>query len=69
MGTVVGMKTTIKPSIERLINQAVAIETESAQDAGALGLIKNQLRFETMGIEFVWGMGNLFQIRPFRGVD
>ena len=47
MGTVVGMKTTIKPSIERLINQAVAIETESAQDAGALGLIKNQLRFET----------------------
>ena len=39
MGTVVGMKTTIKPSIERLINQAVAIETESAQDAGALGFM------------------------------
>lgn len=37
MGTVDGMKTTIKPSIERLINQAVAIENESAQDAGALG--------------------------------
>lgn len=33
------MKTAIKPSIERLINQAVAIETESAQDAGALGFM------------------------------
>lgn len=33
------MKTTTKPSIERLINQAVAIETESAQDAGALGFM------------------------------
>lgn len=39
MGTVNGMKTTTKPSIERLINQAVAIETESAQDAGALGFM------------------------------
>ena len=43
MGTVVGMKTTIKPSIERLINQAVAIETESAQDPGALGFMERAM--------------------------
>jgi hypothetical protein len=34
--------------------------------------IKNKLRFETSpfrGIKFIWERGNLFQIRPERGVD
>lgn len=64
MGTVVGMKTTIKPSIERLINQAVAIETESAQDAGALGFMARAMILATLphskveGNEFTRVNGN-----------
>jgi hypothetical protein len=53
------MKTTTKPSIERLINRAVAIETESAQDAGALGFMARAMVQATLphkkvaGNEFV----------------
>ena len=32
-------KTTITPSVEQIINDALAIEAESAQDAGALGFM------------------------------
>ena len=64
IGTVNGMKTTIKPSIERLINQAVAIETESAQDAGALGFVARATIQATLphrkvdGNEFIRRNGN-----------
>ena len=53
------MKTAIKPSVERLINQAVAIETEPAQDAGALGFMARAMVQATLphkkvaGNEFV----------------
>jgi len=58
------MKTTTKPSIERLINQAVAIETESAQDAGALGFMARAMILATLphskveGNEFTRVNGN-----------
>lgn len=58
------MKTTTKPSIERLINRAVAIETESAQDAGALGFMARAMILATLphskveGNEFTRVNGN-----------
>ncbi len=61
MGTVNCMKTTTKPSIERLINQAVAIETESAQDAGALGFVSRAMIQATLPHKKV--AGNEFERR------
>ena len=68
MRTVVGMKNSIKPSIERLINQAVAIETESAQDAGSQGLIKNQLRLKTSLSSKCAGNTCIHVVEGYRGL-
>jgi hypothetical protein len=58
------MKSSITPSVEQIINQALAIEAESAQDAGALGFMARAMVQATLphkkvvGNEFARRNGN-----------
>jgi hypothetical protein len=57
-------KTIITPSVEQIINDALAIEAESAQDAGALGFMARAMVQATLphkkvvGTEFERRNGN-----------
>jgi len=55
------MKTTIKPSVEQIISDALAIEAESAQDAGALGFMARAMVQATLPHKKV--VGNEFERR------
>jgi len=54
-------KTTITPSVEQIINDALAIEAESAQDAGALGFMARAMVQATLPHKNV--VGNEFERR------
>ena len=54
-------KTTITPSVEQIINDALAIEAESAQDAGALGFMARAMVQATLPHKKV--VGNEFERR------
>jgi len=54
-------KTTITPSVEQIINDALAIEAESAQDAGALGFMARAMVQATLPHKKV--LGNEFERR------
>jgi hypothetical protein len=55
------MKSSITPSVEQIINQALAIEVESAQDAGALGFMARAMVQATLPHKKV--VGNEFERR------
>lgn len=54
-------KSTITPSVEQIINDTLAIETESVQDVGALGLMARAMVQATLPHKKV--VGNEFERR------